>query len=207
MKAKLIGVAGTWRDVADAARTTVGMEDGTGEPSSKWKMRMLLAEHSPIRLLQFTVLLEDIKSWVSVHLVRHKIGIEHFVRTQRTDRTGVNRDDLPQSSLVDHRIHANAQALIAISRKRLCMKASEETRMAWIRLLMAVEEADTHVAAACVPDCVYRGWCNEIKTCGFAGSVSWKAQLVQYRKFTDLFEKEKSLCLLAPPAEIPNQRL
>ena len=42
-------ILGTWRDVANAARTTIGQEAGEGEPSSKWKRRMLLAEHSPIR--------------------------------------------------------------------------------------------------------------------------------------------------------------
>ena len=187
MKARLVNTHGTWRDVADAARTTVGMEEGKGEPSSRWKTRMILAEHSPIRLLQFTVLLEDVKSWVSVHLVRHKIGIEHFVRTQRTDRTGVNRDDLPQSSLVDHRMVLNAQAVIAISRKRLCSKASPETRAAWIRVLKAMEDAEPELVAACVPDCIYRGFCFEFEPCGYNSGMLYPQALQDYRM-------NKSLC-------------
>ena len=57
--------------------------------------------------------------------------IEHIVTTKRTDRTGVSRDELEQGSLVNHECDANAQALINISRKRLCHCASPETRKAW----------------------------------------------------------------------------
>ena len=51
MEIRFLKVVGTWRDVADAARTTVRKDGGSGEPSSKWKKRILLAEHSPIRKL------------------------------------------------------------------------------------------------------------------------------------------------------------
>ena len=131
MKAEILKIKGTWRDVADAARTTIGMEPGEGEPSSAWKRKMLIAEHSPIRKLVVSWKWTDLPSWVSVHFVRHKFGIEHFVRSQRTDRTGINRDELPQRALVTHECEANAQAIINISRKRLCGKASFETRKAW----------------------------------------------------------------------------
>lgn len=52
---------------------------------------MLLAEHSPIRKLIISWKWYDLLSWVSVHLVRHKFGVDHWVRTQRTDRTGIDR--------------------------------------------------------------------------------------------------------------------
>ena len=80
-----------WRDVADAARTTIRMEEGDKEPSSAWKRRILLSEHSPIRQMMFQWKWVNLKYWVSVHFVRHKIGIEHFVSTQRTDRTEIGR--------------------------------------------------------------------------------------------------------------------
>ena len=51
MFVKLLGVKGTWREVANAARTTIHMEEGTKEPSSIWKRRILLAEHSPMEQL------------------------------------------------------------------------------------------------------------------------------------------------------------
>ena len=73
---KVIGmkVKGSWRDVADAARTTIRKEAGNGEPSAKWKRQMLLAQHSPIRKLVFNWKWIDIPYWVSVHFVRHKFG-------------------------------------------------------------------------------------------------------------------------------------
>ncbi len=184
MLAKLKSKYGSWRDVADAARTTVGMEDGEGEPSSVWKMRMLLAEHSPIRFLSFSILLEELKSWISVHIVRHKFGIEHFVRSQRTDRTGIDRDSLPQDSLVNHRVLANAQALITISRKRLCNQASPETREAWKALLLTIKDIEPELYNACVPDCIYRGWCYELTPCGYCDSPSYKRRLSLYRENT-----------------------
>ena len=95
---KFLKVKGTWREVADAARTTIRQDEGTKEPSSRWKKRILLAEHSPIRKLTFNWKWLDLPYWVSVHFVRHKFGIEHFVSTQRTDRTGVVRDESRQDA-------------------------------------------------------------------------------------------------------------
>ena len=83
MKIKFLKVKGTWREVADAARTTIRREEGEGEPSSKWKKRILLAEHSPVRKLCFNWKWVDLPYWVSVHFVRHKFGIEHFVSAKR----------------------------------------------------------------------------------------------------------------------------
>ncbi len=37
MKVKPIGIKGTWREIANAARTTINKESGYGEPSSSWK--------------------------------------------------------------------------------------------------------------------------------------------------------------------------
>lgn len=156
-------VIGTWRDVADAARTTIGLENGSGEPSDKWKKQMLLAEHSPIRKLIFKWKWVGLKSWISTHFVRHKIGIEHFVQSQRSDRTGVDRDKLTQDALVNHECIANAQAIINISRKRLCIKAANETRLAWCNVLDEIFDFSETFWGCCVPECVYRGFCPEFK--------------------------------------------
>ncbi|MDA3822324.1 MAG: thymidylate synthase ThyX, partial [Bacteroidales bacterium] len=109
MRVDFLGSKGTWREVADSANTTIRKEAGTKEPSSLWKKRMLLCEHSPIRQLFIKAKLYDLKSWVSVHIVRHKFGIEHWVRSQRTDRTGIDRNELTQDSIVEHEFLANAQ--------------------------------------------------------------------------------------------------
>ena len=90
-----------WQDIKDSTMNTIGKTTGK-YPTSDWKRKLILSEHSPIRRMKFYWRWKDLKSWVSVHFVRHKIGIEHWVSTQRTDRTGINRDESPQGSPVNH---------------------------------------------------------------------------------------------------------
>ena len=181
MKVIFLGIRGSWRDVADSARTTINKEAGEKEPSSSWKRRMLLCEHSPIRQLFIKCKWYELKSWVSVHFVRHKFGIEHWVRTQRSDRTGTNRDDLPQGNFVEHEFMATTQAMINISRKRLCNQASKETRDAWQEVLNSIKDDEPELYSACVPDCIYRGWCYEFKSCGYHKTEDFKESLKKYR--------------------------
>ena len=182
LKIKYVKTRSVWRDVADAARTTVRMEEGEQEPSSSWKRRMLLSEHSPVRLMMFRWKWLNLKYWVSVHFVRHKVGIEHFVSTQRTDRTGADREAMPQSALVDHECCANAQTLITISRKRLCRQASPETTEAWRLVLAEVAKTEPELAGVCVAECVYRGFCPEFKPCGYAETAAYRKALRAYRE-------------------------
>ena len=192
MKAFIIDIKGTWREVADAARTTIGKEAGEGEPSSLWKKRMLLCEHSPIRKLSINWIWYDLKYWISVHFVRHKFGIEHWVKSQRPDRgTSGNRDDAPQSTLINHECLANAQAIINISRKRLCFCAMPETREAWKEFLSSIKDLQPELYETCVPDCVYRGYCYEYKSCGFFRTETYKAWLAKYRE--GINEKEADI--------------
>ena len=179
---KFLKTTGTWREVADAARTTIRLEGGVKEPSPKWKKRILLAEHSPIRKLMFNWKWSDLPYWVSVHFVRHKYGIEHFVSTQRSDRTGEARDDKRQDAPVMHECFANAQSVMFISRRRLCAQASPETRAAWRLVVDAIAATEPEVAECCVPECVYRGFCPEFKSCGYCGSEAWKKAVERYRK-------------------------
>jgi hypothetical protein len=175
-------IKGSWREVADSARTTVGLDVGTKEPSSKWKKQILLAEHSPIRQLQFKWKWTNLPYWVSVHIVRHWLGILHFVKTSRSDRTGIQRDKLPQDNPVDHECIANAQALINISRKRLCNKASPETKEAWELVIASLNDKDSILASVCVPECIYRGFCPEFKSCGYVNTLKYLNELEKYRK-------------------------
>lgn len=170
-----------WSKVKRAARTTIS-KDGEGTyPSDSWKKTILLAEHSPIRKIRFSWKWKNLKSWVSVHFVRHKYGIEHWVTTQRSDRTGVNRDESPQSTPVSHECEANAQALIFISRRRLCGQASKETRQAWIEVKNEVEKVDPVLASVMVPECIYRGFCPEFKSCGYVDTEEYAQRLRAYR--------------------------
>lgn len=173
-----------WIRVVNAARRTVGKEPINKEPSNKFKKKILLAEHSPIRLLEYDWTWEDIKQWVTVHLVRHHEGCEKFVHTQREDRRTleVTRDLLPQGSLNDMDMTCNAQAFINISRKRLCSCASKETREAWKLVVERLEEEDPLLASVCVPECVYRGFCPEFdRCCGFVNTKEYQERLKKYR--------------------------
>lgn len=170
-----------WPKVKRAARTTISKDGEGAYPSASWKKTILLAEHSPIRKIKFSWKWKNLKSWVSVHFVRHKFGIEHWVATQRFDRTGVDRDKSPQETPVSHEAEANAQALIFISRRRLCNQASAETRAAWNEVKAEVAKADPVLASVMVPECIYRGFCPEFKSCGYADTEAYRQALAEYR--------------------------
>lgn len=170
-----------WLKVKRSARTTVGREGEGVYPSDSWKKRILLAEHSPIRKIKFSWKWTKLKSWVSVHFVRHKFGIEHWVSTQRSDRTNVNRDESLQSTPVEHECDANAQALIFISRRRLCAQASPETRKAWQEVKAEVKEYDPILASVMVKECIYRGFCPEENCCGYVETEAYEKELEAYR--------------------------
>lgn len=174
--------ADVWPKVKRSARTTISREGEGLYPSDSWKKTMLLAEHSPIRRIRFGWKWIDLKSWISVHFVRHKHGIEHWVTTQRTDRTGVDRDASRQDAKVSHECEANAQALIFISRRRLCSQASKETRETWKEVREIVRKEDPILASVMVPECIYRGFCPEFKSCGYVNTEAYKKALENYRK-------------------------
>ena len=181
MKVELKQIKGSWKDVVNRARTTVHKEELDKEPSDNFKRKILRAEHSPIRSLIFCFKISNIKSWVATHFVRHHVGVEKWVRTQRTDRTGINRDELPQGAEVEMELEANAQALINMSRKRLCNQASPETREVMEAIKEEVSKRDPFVARVMVKECVYRGFCPEIQPCGYDKTDNFKKEVKNYR--------------------------
>ena len=183
----------SWKRVLNAARRTIGKEPLDKEPSNSWKAKILLAEHSPIRLLEYEWTWKNIQQWVTTHLVRHHEGCEKFVHSQRGDRRAIleeynvnSRDELPQGALNDMDMTANAQALINISRKRLCSCASRETREAWQQVKAKIAEKDPILASKMVPECLYRGFCPEwINSCGYSRTEKFRKDLEEYRN-TDI---------------------
>jgi hypothetical protein len=128
-----------------------------GHPDS---YEMYRAEHSPIRTRMFVVEMYEIPTYVSVHFVRHKIGVEHFVQSNRGASEIVTRD-----TPVNHMMFLNAQALIQMARKRLCGKSSEKTRELMGEIRHHLAYVDQALAAHMVPECEYRGFCPELKPC------------------------------------------
>lgn len=181
----------SWRRALNAARRTIGKAPLAKEPSKSWEAKMLLAEHSPIRLVEFDWTWKDIMQWVTTHLVRHHEGCEKFVHSQRGDRRvlPVPRNELPQGALNDMDMTANTQAIINISRKRLCSCASKETREAWKQVVEAIRKVDPVLADKCVPECLYRGFCPEfMNPCGYSKTKKFEEDLQKYRN-TD-YEQE-----------------
>ena len=66
----------------------------------------------------------------------------------------------------------NAEALMNMAHKRLCSKASLETRKLMAMIKHEIEEVDPALARHLVPMCVYRGGiCSEPKSCGYTKQV------------------------------------
>lgn len=79
----------------------------------------------------------------------------------------------------------NAEEIINISRKRLCAKASAETREIWGEVIEKVSECDSDLAKHCVKPCVHCGFCREAKPCGFTNTDAYEKEREDYLK---LFE-------------------
>jgi len=200
MKTEILKVKGDWSEVLDDCRGTVGKDRLHKEPSDYFKKRILIAEHSPIRDISFKWLWEKMPHWVTVHWSRHKW--EKYIRTQRTDRTGVPRDKLPQDEPQNFIGEANIQHLIDTMRKRLCYQSSPETRTYAEDLKEAVSEWDRDIGRVLVPNCIYRFGCPEENGCGlfrrFLDGVMRVEDAVnintRYELYSDFLKERKGEC-------------
>ena len=168
MKVQIVG----WPDESDllwckqCALGTMGRDTDT-PPTREWLHKILEARHSPIRELVFRFVLE-VPYWVSVHLVRHHVGFQPYVQSQRNDRQSqYDRTKAPQDAPVTMRVSLNAEALMTLANKRLCMKASEETRWVVQQMCWQAEEKVPALRGLCVAACEYHGGvCHEMQSCG-----------------------------------------
>lgn len=150
-----------WLFIKDACMQTISKRAGEKEPSTEWKKKLLLAEHSPLRRSMISIRWDEIPSYVSTHFARHHEGVEKFVATSRADRTGIKRSERKQTDFVSMQMDMNIQALINICRKRLCSQADIETRKYCEGLVEAVAEYDPIIAWACVQECIRDCGCSE----------------------------------------------
>ena len=161
-----------WHTVRQLARDTVNKKDIAKPVSDKFKLDILKSEHSPIRALYFTIRVEGIPYFSAMHFRTHKKGVEFFISTQRTDRTNVSRDKKPQDAPVTMTMLINAQAILNISRKRLCKKADKVTRFIWEEVVKELYKSERILAMYCVPQCVYCKGCREPQPCGFYSKLT-----------------------------------
>jgi len=153
-----------WKRCLLLARCTQGKFDAPNEPSTEWKRKILRSEHSPIRTLMFTIKMDGIPYCNSVHFVRHKYGVEHYVQSQRKnpDR-GAERQDAPVTHIMD----INAQELIFMARKRLCFKADADTRNIMKAICTEIWEREPYWQDVLLPACgCDESRCREFKPCG-----------------------------------------
>lgn len=132
-------------------------------PSQMTLEKIYQCEHSPARTQKFWIELNGIETFVSVHLVRHKFGVEHFVESNRDDRGGTGKED--RYTPVNHGMDINAQAVMAMSHKRLCYASHKRTVSAWMKLKKAMKKVDPALSAVMVPICVQYGYCPELREC------------------------------------------
>ena len=155
-----------WLEVKRRAYVTIGLDTGN-PPSEIWRRKILKARHSPIRRLWFSFYIEC-PYWVSVHLCRH-IHAQPYVQTQRNDRqSGYDRNKAPQDTPVKMILDVNAEELMNIANKRLCLLASQETRDVVKAMCREVNQVCPEISQFLVPMCEYHGGvCHEMKPCGW----------------------------------------
>ena len=145
---------------------TVGLRP-KGTPDLEWKKKLLHCEHSPIRTLWYAFELE-IPYYCSNHLVRHKIGCEHFVQSQRDDRQRIEsipRAEKPQGEFVRHILYINAQELMFFMRKRLCSQADPTTQKIARLMKDEVLKVSPEFDGELIPACEYQHECREMFPC------------------------------------------
>lgn len=76
----------------------------------------------------------------------------------------------------------NAEAILNMAHKRLCTKASKETREIWQAVCGALKDVDPDLYKHLVPMCVFRGGiCGEPQCCGYNKTEAFKAKLDIYK--------------------------
>ena len=179
-----------WKRCLLLARCTQGKFDAPNEPSLEWKRKILRSEHSPIRTLMFTIKMDGIPYCNSVHFVRHKFGVEHYVQSQRKnpDR-GAERQDAPVTHIMD----INAQELIFMARKRLCFKADLATHEIMVKIVDAIVRKDETYRGMFRPACQCdERNCREFKPCGYYPTTVKMFPDPDYSADVELMRKAKN---------------
>ena len=164
-----------WQAVLKRALVTIGKESER-IPDLTWKLKMIECRHSPLRRLRFAFLFENLPYYISVHFVRHHVGIEKYVRSQRNDRQNeYDRKKAPQDAPVNMIMDFNGESLLEFFNKRLCTCAAEETREVVQQMKKLVEICCPEFEDYIEPMCFRNGGvCYEFKQCGLNKSYKGK---------------------------------
>ena len=160
---KVRDVGLNWVEILNISRATQGLaplESVTG----RWIERLVKSQHSPLRFRQYYIEF-DCPYWVAMHLRTHWVGVTAMdisatvIVSSRTDITKVARD--PERIVTVFTV-MNAQAVLNISKARLCTKASPETVKVWEDILAELYLLDPTVIDHCETSC---SDCTEFKPC------------------------------------------
>lgn len=156
-----------WKRIKNHCRTTDNKDFTDKDATPEFCKKLLISEHTPIRLLEVDWSWKFIPYWVSTEWSRHKF--EKFISTQRDDRLfdDIPRGKKPQEAPVNYDGYANAQNLIDAWRKRLCFQATDEARALGEDFKVALRDVSPEISDVLVPNCVYRCGCPEFVTCNF----------------------------------------
>ena len=173
--------------ILDKCRLTVNKEPSKNpRPSTVFLDNIYMAEHSPIREKLFDIYIEDIPYCISVHFARHHQGLEKYVATSRSDRTDIkDRSQRSQMDSVTMEMTINAQALINMSKVRLCYCADKDTRKVMFEIVRQIKEIEPELGNKLVPNCIYRGFCSENnKECGYSKEFlrNWRKEYLNGRE-------------------------
>ena len=167
-------IADDWKRVKNHCRTTDNKDFTENEATDIFKKKLLISEHSPIRLLEFDWSWKSIYYWLSTEWSRHKF--EKFISSQRDDRLidDIPRGEKPQNALVNFDGYANMQNLIDAWRKRLCHASTDEARELAEDFKEELRKTHPFESDVLVPHCIYRAGCPEFYCCGYIGKfIEW----------------------------------
>lgn len=205
MKTKITKIQIDWTEIKNECRHTTNKEDTKVPATKEFIKKVLISEHSPIRLGKIKWSWNGIKSWISVHFARHWLGWDKWVSTQRTDRTGVDRDAARQDTLVNMDIEGNPQSLINVSRYRLCKQSADETREYMEDLKEEIGNVgQEELSDVMVPNCIYRAGCPEFTCCGYIAEfikwakdnnkeINWLNIQARYDVYNEFFHATRAL--------------
>lgn len=155
-----------WIKCKTRALVTIGKSKVINAPTLEWKKSILLARHSPIRCLPISFYFQDLPSYISVHFVRHHVGCEKYVKSQRNDRqSDYDRTKAPQDTPVNMIMDFNGESIQTFMQKRLCNMADPKTREVAEQMRDLLIKANPEFKDVLKKPCQMFGRCFEMYPC------------------------------------------
>ena len=141
---------------------------------------MLVSPHSSARSVNYRFYVEDIPYYAHVYLIRHHVGFQPHVLSQRDDegkRETTERDEKPQNVPISMLFDVNSSALMQIAQRRLCYKShrivQEVLEKIKCSLIYTGDSYDKVLGKLLMRPCsFYKGYCPEPKPCGRVPGVT-----------------------------------